>query len=122
LYLNKDWHEEYGGHLQLWDREVTHCEAKVLPIFNRMMIFGTTDFTFHGHPDPLQCPEGMTRKSLALYYFSNGRPAEEITHDHSTIFRPRNETDFELTFKQRVRRLANDLVPPILMRTLRRVL
>ena len=122
LYLNKDWREEYGGHLQLWDRDVTRCEAKVLPIFNRMMVFGTTDFTFHGHPDPLQCPEGMTRKSLALYYFSNGRPSEEVTGEHSTIFRPRNDQDFELTFKQRARRLASDLVPPILMRTLRRVL
>jgi 2OG-Fe(II) oxygenase superfamily len=122
LYLNKDWREEYGGHLQLWDRDVTRCEAKVLPIFNRMMVFGTTDFTFHGHPDPLQCPEGMTRKSLALYYFSNGRPAEEVTGEHSTIFRPRNDKDFELTFKQRASRLANDLVPPILMRSLRKVL
>jgi hypothetical protein len=122
LYLNKDWREEYGGHLQLWNRDVTRCEAKVLPIFNRMMVFGTTDFTFHGHPDPLQCPEGMTRKSLALYYFSNGRPAEEITGEHSTIFRPRNEKDFDLTFRQRARQLANDLVPPILMRKLRRVL
>jgi hypothetical protein len=121
LYLNKDWREEYGGHLQLWDRDVARCEAKVLPIFNRMMVFGTTDFTFHGHPDPLQCPEGMTRKSLALYYFSNGRPAEEITGEHSTLFRPRNDKDFELTFKQRARRLANDLVPPILMRTFRKV-
>jgi hypothetical protein len=121
LYLNKDWREEYGGHLQLWDRDVARCEAKVLPIFNRMMVFGTTDFTFHGHPDPLLCPQGMTRKSLALYYFSNGRPAEEITGEHSTLFRPRNDKDFELTLKQRARRLANDLVPPILMRTFRKV-
>src|SRR3984957_1429988 len=97
LYLNKDWREEYGGHLQLWDRGMTGCEAKVLPIFNRVMVFGTTDFTFHGHPDPLQCPDGMTRKSLALYYFSNGRPAEEITGDHSTIFLPRDEKDLRPT-------------------------
>jgi Rps23 Pro-64 3,4-dihydroxylase Tpa1-like proline 4-hydroxylase len=122
LYLNKDWREEYGGHLQLWDREVTRCEAKVLPIFNRMMIFGTTDFTFHGHPDPLQCPEGMTRKSLALYYFSNGRPAEEITGEHSTLFRATHEKDFEPTFRQRARHLAQELVPPIIMKGIRRVI
>ena len=66
LYLNKDWTEEYGGNLELWDRQMTRCEARVLPIFNRVMVFGTTDFTYHGHPDPLQCPEGMTRRSLAL--------------------------------------------------------
>jgi hypothetical protein len=120
LYLNKDWREEWGGHLQLWNRDMTRCEAKVLPIFNRMMIFGTTDFTYHGHPDPLQCPEGMTRKSLALYYFSNGRPAEEISGDHSTIFRARQEGEFKLTTSQRLRRIARDLLPPIIARQLQK--
>jgi hypothetical protein len=121
LYLNKDWQEEYGGHLELWNRDMTRCESKVLPIFNRMMIFGTTDFTYHGHPDPLQCPEGMTRKSLALYYFSNGRPAEEVTGEHSTLFRARHEKDLRPTMKQRVSRIAGDFLPPILMRQLRRM-
>jgi 2OG-Fe(II) oxygenase superfamily len=121
LYLNKDWREEYGGHLQLWDRDMSRCEAKVLPIFNRVMIFGTTDYTYHGHPDPLSCPEGMTRKSLALYYFTNGRPAEEVSGEHSTLFRPRDEKDFSLTFKQRLRNVAGDLLPPIIARQLRRV-
>ncbi len=120
LYLNKDWREEYGGHLQLWNRDMTRCEAKVLPIFNRVMIFGTTDFTYHGHPDPLQCPEGMTRKSLALYYFTNGRPREEISDDHSTIFRARHEHEFKLTAAQRFRRIARDLLPPIIARRLQR--
>ena len=120
LYLNKDWREEWGGHLQLWNRDMTRCEAKVLPIFNRMMIFSTTDFTYHGHPDPLQCPEGMTRKSLALYYFSNGRPAEEISGDHSTIFRARHAGEFQLTTVQRLRSIARDLLPPIIARRLQR--
>jgi hypothetical protein len=121
LYLNKDWREDYGGHLQLWNRDMTRCEAKVLPIFNRVMVFGTTDFTYHGHPDPLQCPDDMTRKSLALYYFSNGRPAEEVTGEHSTIFRRRDEKDFRPTIGQRTRDLARDLLPPILVRQLRRI-
>ena len=120
LYLNKDWREEYGGHLQLWDRDVTRCEAKVLPLFNRLMIFSTTDFTYHGHPDPLTCPEGMTRKSLALYYFSNGRPAEEVTGAHSTIFRARGAQDLRPGAGQRLRRIAQDLLPPILTRRFRR--
>jgi Rps23 Pro-64 3,4-dihydroxylase Tpa1-like proline 4-hydroxylase len=120
LYLNKDWREEYGGHLQLWNREMTRCEAKVLPIFNRVMVFGTTDFTYHGHPDPLQCPEGVTRKSLALYYFSNGRPAEEVSGEHSTIFRARHAAEFKLTPAQRFRSLARDLLPPIIARRLQK--
>ena len=122
LYLNKDWREEYDGQLQLWNRDMSRCEAKVLPIFNRVMVFGTTDFTYHGHPDPLQCPDGMTRKSLALYYFSNGRPAEEITGEHSTLFLPRDEKDLRPTLGQRTRDVARDLLPPILARQLRRIL
>jgi Rps23 Pro-64 3,4-dihydroxylase Tpa1-like proline 4-hydroxylase len=121
LYLNKDWREEYGGHLQLWDREMTRCEARVTPLFNRVMIFSTTDFSYHGHPDPLSCPEGMTRKSLALYYFTNGRPAEELSGEHSTLFRARDAADFRPTTRQRLRWLASDLLPPILARRLRRL-
>jgi 2OG-Fe(II) oxygenase superfamily len=120
LYLNKNWREEYGGHLQLWNRDMTQCEAKVLPVFNRVMVFGTTDFTYHGHPDPLQCPEGMTRKSIALYYFSNGRPPEEISGEHSTLFRARHGEDFKSTPGQRWRALARDLLPPIITRQLQR--
>ena len=118
VYLNRNWQESYGGHLQLWDRDMTRCEAKVLPLFNRVMVFGTTDFTYHGHPDPLTCPEGMTRKSLALYYFTNGRPAEEVSGSHSTLFRERSKDDFRPTRGQRLRKLGRDLVPPLLMRHL----
>ena len=122
LYLNKDWKEEYGGNLELWDRDMKRCERKVAPLFNRVMVFGTTDFTYHGHPEPLQCPEGMTRKSMALYYFSNGRPAEEVSGEHSTLFRERRAGEFKLTTRQRIAAIARDFLPPILVRGLNRVL
>lgn len=122
LYLNKDWREEYGGHLELWNRDMSRCETKILPLFNRLMVFGTTDFTYHGHPDPLQCPDGMSRKSLALYYFSNGRPEEEIKGSHSTLFQERRPQEFGLRFKQRLRSVARDLLPPIVTRQLKKYL
>lgn len=122
LYLNKDWKEEYGGHLELWDQDMKHCQARVLPVFNRVMIFGTTDFTYHGHPDPLRCPENMTRKSLALYYFTNGRPTEELNGDHSTLFRARDHADFKPTLHNRVAQLGNELLPPVLSRFLRKLM
>ena len=120
LYLNKNWPEEYGGHLELWNRDMTRCEARILPLFNRMVVFGTTDFTYHGHPDPLRCPEGMTRKSLALYYFSNGRPQEELSGSHSTLFRERPAEEFRPTLKQRLRNVAREILPPIVTRLLRK--
>ncbi len=118
LYLNKNWQEEYGGYLQLWDREMKECHQKVLPIFNRCVIFGTTDFSYHGHPDPLTCPEDRTRKSLALYYYSNGRPAEEVSDfDHSTIFKARPDEDLteEIPQSEKVKLLIKKFIPPILI-------
>lgn len=87
VYLNRDWEEEYGGHLELWDREMSRCVRRVLPVFNRTVVFSTTDTSFHGHPRPLACPPGRTRKSVSFYYYTNGRPAEERSDPHDTIFR-----------------------------------
>lgn len=86
LYLNKDWKEEYGGHLELWDgpKGKGKCRKKVLPILNRAVIFGTGKDSWHGHPDPLNTPEGVYRNSLAAYYYSE-EPGEDL-RVHSTEF------------------------------------
>lgn len=94
VYLNKDWEEEYGGHLELWSRDVARCERRILPVFGRTVVFSTTDFSFHGHPEPLACPEGRTRKSVSFYYYSNGRPDEERSAPHDTVFRKTHEHDW----------------------------
>ena len=94
LYLNEDWKEEYAGHLELWRRDMSRCETRVLPVFNRCVIFNITDYSYHGHPEPLACPPNQTRKSLALYYYSNGRPAEEGSNEHGTLFRKRPSEKF----------------------------
>ena len=85
LYLNEDWKDDYGGHLELWDREVARCVKRIAPVFNRCVVFTTTDFSFHGHPEPLACPPAVTRKSLALYYYSNGRPARSRPVERGTL-------------------------------------
>jgi hypothetical protein len=89
LYLNKDWEDEYNGHLELWDRPVKRCVQKILPVCNRVVVFNTTDWSWHGHPDLLKCPPGWTRKSVALYYYSNGRPAEERSASHGVLWKER---------------------------------
>jgi Rps23 Pro-64 3,4-dihydroxylase Tpa1-like proline 4-hydroxylase len=86
VYLNKNWRDEYGGHLELWDRDRSTCRQKILPIFNRTVIFSTTDTSFHGHPHPLTAPEGMSRKSVSLYYYTAGRPEAERSAPHDTLF------------------------------------
>ncbi|MBI3500634.1 MAG: 2OG-Fe(II) oxygenase [Bacteroidetes bacterium] len=125
IYLNKKWKEEYGGHFELWDREMKSCVKKILPIFGRVVIFSTSDYSYHGHPDPLKCPEGMTRKSLALYYYTNGRPAEEINtglEDHDTLFKARpNEKYIKGKEGSVIKDIIRDCLPPILLKVIRKI-
>ena len=96
VYLNKDWEEEYAGFFELWNDDMTKSITKILPLFNRMAMFSITSNSYHGHPDPLTCPEDRSRKSIALYYYTNGRPeheVEEFLEDHSTIFKARKGKD-----------------------------
>jgi hypothetical protein len=86
IYLNRNWAEEYGGHLELWDREGRRCVERILPVFNRTVVFSTSDTSYHGHPHPLTSPPGVTRKSVSLYYYTAGRPADERSAPHDTIF------------------------------------
>ena len=87
FYVNDPWQEEYGGQLELWDKNLTRCHKRIMPILNRCAIFSTTSESYHGHPKPLTCPTGMSRKSLAFYYYTHGRPEVERTAEHNTIWK-----------------------------------
>jgi len=85
LYLNKDWNKDWGGNLELYDpNDFNKPVIKAIPKFNRCVIFNTTSYTYHGHPEPISCPENRSRKSIALYFYSLGRPNDEISDAHST--------------------------------------
>ncbi|HQQ63757.1 MAG TPA: 2OG-Fe(II) oxygenase [Pseudomonadales bacterium] len=87
LYLNEDWQDEWGGHLELWEKDMSRCVQRVAPVAGRCVIFSTTRDSFHGHPHPLTCPADKSRKSVALYYYTNGRPANEDPSPHKTIWK-----------------------------------
>lgn len=70
IYLNHDWKPDYRGDLELWDRQMKGVVQKIAPIFNRCVVFNTDEDSYHGLPDPILCPEDQTRKSIALYYFT----------------------------------------------------
>jgi hypothetical protein len=116
VYLNKNWKEEYGGHFELWNKDMTAAEQKILPLFNRCAIFSTTSTSYHGHPTPLACPPDRTRKSMATYYYSNGRPEEEKGDAHSTLFKHRPGAVYE---KEKSSISVKDVVvavtPPIII-------
>lgn len=109
LYLNEDWQESYGGHLEMWARDQSRCVKKVLPVFNRLVLFATTGYSYHGHPEPLTCPPDRTRKSIALYYYTNGRPADEAGGVKPTLFMLRPGEQAKWKLRQQLRRF----IPPI---------
>lgn len=120
VYLNEDWKDEWGGALQLFDNNMDKAIQTVYPRFNTAVIFTTTSYTFHGHPDPLNCPEGLSRRSLAYYYFSTGRPQNEISNaKHSTLFKERKG---EL-FKTRVnlKSILKEVTPPLFITLAKRL-
>ena len=86
LYLNENWLPSYGGDLELWSRDMSTCVQKIAPIAGRCVIFGTTSTSYHGHPHPLTCPPDRGRRSVAMYYYSSGRPAEEGSEEHRTLW------------------------------------
>lgn len=89
IYLNENWREEYGGNLELWDKEMNSCVKKVLPIYNRCVIFNTDKDSNHGHPEPLTAPENVTRRSIALYYYTASNNVYDNIPVHKTVYKPR---------------------------------
>ena len=94
LYLNPDWREEWGGAIELWERsphnKMTRCAAKYAPLLNRALIFTTDEKSLHGFPDPLTCPEGESRKSLALYYYTVEPEGKMTAHSTDYFSRPQD--------------------------------
>ena len=86
LYLNEGWQAEWGGALELWPEDMSAAALSILPLFNRTVIFNTTDTSYHGHPEPLACPPDVVRRSLALYYYAM-RPTD--VEEHSTLWQRR---------------------------------
>lgn len=79
IYLSKDWKDENGGHLEIWDggsilshKPVLYkCHQKILPKCNTLILFQNTVNAWHGNPLPVKCPENETRIFLTISYLSN---------------------------------------------------
>ncbi len=93
VYLSKELDpKNHGGHLGLWSHDSETSRPKVLekeiePLFNRAVIFDTTQNSWHGMSRPLIQPIGIYRKSLAIYYLC--KPAENASQMGRALFAPR---------------------------------
>jgi hypothetical protein len=123
VYLNETWEDDWKGHLELWSRDMKECVVKVAPLINRCVVFSTEADTWHGHPDPLEIPEGMTRKSMALYYYSASQAIYEETPAVSTqyVSRPQDSrSDKKEAARFRREEYLRQWLPPVGYRALAR--
>ena len=93
LYLNPVWKPEWGGHIELWDKDVKVCHESCEPQLNRCLIFETSDHSYHG-VRPITAPPEMVRQSFAAYYYTTEAPPDWKGTSHSTIFRARPDEKF----------------------------
>jgi len=77
IYMNKDWNDDWGGNLELWegnnDTMTKGPIHSISPKYNQAILFRTSDVSWHGMPEPIKCPLGNSRKSIAIYYVSENR-------------------------------------------------
>ncbi|TAM87393.1 2OG-Fe(II) oxygenase [bacterium] len=121
IYLNPEWHERWGGCLELWAQDMSQRRAFIVPILNRCVIMETHDRAYHGYKQ-LRLPAGVTRKSMASYYYSPQRSESQTEEEHNTLFQLRPEERagaHARQFLRRIEALAPRAVRPI-VRGLRR--
>ena len=93
VYLTEDWKPSWGGGLQLWSHDDKYkapkdCQVTIDNLFNRAVLFDTTQNSWHGLPDPIQCPDGQIRRSIAVYYLTK---PDRMIHRPKALFAPHKE-------------------------------
>ncbi len=112
IYLNREWETAWNGALTLSDPDGVRPDARVEPLFNRAVLFPTTDRTLHGFPEPIQCPVDRSRRSISVYYWSAD---PEALGDATYIkWLPSNGDT-------RLRAFLRSFAPPVLLRAAARL-
>jgi hypothetical protein len=92
VYLNPEWELDWGGNLQLqadpWNGDTRG--PTIAPLFNRAVVFETTERSWHGFSS-IHLPaerKGLSRKSFAIYLYTKERPSAETAPSHATVYVP----------------------------------
>ena len=107
-YLNKNWKEEWGGHLGIYrgnHESPGELEQRILPKYNRAIFFDTTMNSWHGLCEEITCPMHEYRKSIALYYLSN--PALNTDPRSKALFYPVGDQIDDPEIKALIKARAN---------------
>jgi len=90
LFLNEEWEPGWGGCLELLHDPWSSGEGariEVVPLMNRAVVFETTESSWHGFPR-IRLPAGkqVSRRSVAVYFYTRQRPSGQTSPAHGTIY------------------------------------
>lgn len=109
-YLTGEYEEEDGGHFGLWENNSPNEPGKLLkeyaPIFNRLVLFNTSQNSWHGLSRVYKPKANRLRKSLASYYISN--PREDSLTNTRALFAPRAEQLGDNSVLEQINRRASE--------------
>ena len=88
VYLSKGWKPEWGGQLNIWDRQLTKKTTIEHDLWNTAIIFKTNGPTYHGVAEPLKCPEGTYRKSIGIYYLTEPTAESLVNPRYHAVYFP----------------------------------
>lgn len=121
VYLNDDWPDSYGGHLELWDQKMEQCRERVSPVIGRAVVFNTSLDSYHGQPDPVSCPPDRSRRSIATYYYTARAEGLASIPDRTTAFQARPASGDKADRRIQLDHFLRDWVPPKLYRHVARL-
>jgi len=113
IYLSYEWKEEYGCRFEVWKGEnSSNNDAKIVekvdiiaPLFNRFIIFVCNDYSWHGNPEPVNCPTNSKRIFITLSYLSENFEDKNKRMKAFFVARPEDAKDEE---KDKLRFLRAD--------------
>jgi Rps23 Pro-64 3,4-dihydroxylase Tpa1-like proline 4-hydroxylase len=124
IYLNKGWDDDFGGKFEIWSKDALNMERAISPLFNRCVVFNTDGNSYHGHPEALNSPDNVTRKSIALYYYTASKAIYTEVNSHGTMYVARPGDGFvirkEVVRHNIINYVRDWMLPPMIYRQIRK--
>jgi len=108
IYLTKSWQKDWNGALELFEENAKSPTQTIYPEFNRLIVFQTSGKSFHGHPIPLNTPDGEYRRVLNLYYYSKHKDEDYATDPHFTKY-TRQSSEFAQEIKRKYEDMSKSI-------------